>query len=88
MEGDDQHLEWTLNPVDDHPIFGVYELVWTFWDPHAHQQHQEDHKVDDNVGGGAEAFFYKMWGNRLIEHLGSSTNDNSSGEAEKQSTKA
>ena len=88
MEGNNQHLEWTLNSVDDHPVFGVHELGRTFWDPHAHQQHQEDHEVDDNVGGGTKAFFNKMRRNCLIKHLGSSTHYNSGREAEKQSTDA
>jgi len=83
MEGYDQHLEGTLNSIDDHPVFGVHELGRTVWDPHAHQQHQEDHEVDDNVGGGTEAFFNKMRGDRLIEHLGSSAHDDSCREAEK-----
>ena len=83
MEGYDQHLEGTLNSIDDHPVFGVHELGGTFWDPHAHQQHQEDHEVDDNVCGGTKALFNKMCGNSLIKHLGSSTNDHSCREAEK-----
>ena len=88
MESNDQHLEWALNSIDDHPVFGVHELGRTLWDPHAHQQHQEDHEVDDDVGGGSEALLNKMCGNGLIEHLWSGTHDDSGREPEKQSTKA